>query len=289
MNNRVLGRGLSSLLTEKISEINNKGDVHLIPITQIEANSNQHRKFFNVEKLNELAKSITSKGLLQPIIVKWDDNSGKYRIIAGERRFRACQIANIQNIHVIIKNCDEKEVAEIALMENIQRENITVMEEVNALAELICKHSYTQEEIAKMLGKSRSYVANMIRLAQLPNSIKEELNKGILTIGHARCLIGLKENDIEILSKKIIDNNLNVRQTEKLVNKLHKKKSESNIQKNDEDDICNDDILNIANILSKKLGAKVVIEHKDNKGKIAILYNTIEELDEILERIHFDK
>ena len=233
MQNRVLGRGLSSLLKEEILPVDTGFTTNnLLNIDQIEVGKYQPRKNFNEEKLRELANSIISNGLVQPIIVSAPVN-GKYQIIAGERRYRACKIAGWTEIPVIIKNLSNKEILEIALIENIQREELTAIEEAEGYERLIKEFGYTQAELADAVGKSRSHVANLLRLNSLPASIKLMVNNGQLSMGHARCLIGL--DNAEELAGKVIANDLNVRQTEEITRKneisrrIKKQKLENNI------------------------------------------------------------
>ena len=169
MRNKALGRGLSSLLKEEIVPIEVAGSTNQIDIGLIYANKEQPRKYFDDEKIQELADSISTHGLLQPIIVK-KDNSGKYKIVAGERRYRASKMAQLKEIPVIIKDFDEKEVFEVALIENIQRDELTAIEEAEGYQKLVNDYGYTQSEIASGIGKSRSHITNLLRLNQLPES-----------------------------------------------------------------------------------------------------------------------
>jgi ParB family chromosome partitioning protein len=219
MKNNALGRGLSSLLKEEVVAIEAVKATHLLHINQIEVGAFQPRKNFNEEKIRELADSITSKGLVQPIVVN-KSVSGKYKIIAGERRYRACKLAGIFEIPVIIKDLSDKEVLEIALIENIQREELTAIEEAEGFEKLIREFGYSQSDLAIAVGKSRSHVANLLRLNQLPVSIKNMVNSGQLSMGHARCLIGI--DNAEELAIKIIENGLNVRQAEDLAHKKNR-------------------------------------------------------------------
>ena len=283
MRNRVLGKGLSSLLKEKIIPV--EGDTNnIIDIDQIEIGKYQPRKNFDQVKLQELANSIMSNGLVQPIIVNTVSN-GKYKIIAGERRYRACKIVGLKEIPVIIKNLSDQEIFEIALIENIQREELTAIEEAESYAKLINEFGYTQATLADSLGKSRSHVANLLRLNHLPESIKLMINNGQLSMGHARCLIGLE--NAEELANKIVSNDLNVRQTEELtrktqgVEKKRKQQFENNL-----DSAMSDDFIILGQTLSEKYGVKVVVENSWNGGKISFYYSNLEELDSILAKIN---
>jgi ParB family chromosome partitioning protein len=283
MRNRVLGKGLSSLLKEKIIPV--EGDTNnIVDIDQIEIGKYQPRKNFDQGKLQELANSIVSNGLVQPIIVNTISN-GKYKIIAGERRYRACKIVGLKEIPVIIKNLSDQEIFEIALIENIQREELTAIEEAESYAKLVNEFGYTQATLADSLGKSRSHVANLLRLNHLPESIKIMINNGQLSMGHARCLIGLE--NAEELASKIVSNDLNVRQTEELTRKTQgvEKKRKQPFE-NNSDSAMSDDFIILGHSLSEKYGVKVVVENSWNGGKISFYYLNLEELDSILAKIN---
>ena len=283
MKNRALGKGLSSLLKEEVVPVD--GDAsNILDITQIEVGKYQPRKNFDQEKLQELANSIVNNGLVQPIIVNVISN-GKYQIIAGERRYRACKMIGLKEIPVIIKNLSDQEILEIALIENIQREELTAIEEAESYAKLMNDFGYTQARLADALGKSRSHVANLLRLNHLPDSIKFMISNGQLSMGHARCLIGLE--NAEELANKIVSNDLNVRQTEELtrktqgVEKKRKQQFENNL-----DSAMSDDFIILGQTLSEKYGVKVVVENSWNGGKISFYYSNLEELDSILAKIN---
>jgi len=282
MRNKALGRGLASLLKEEIVPIENTNSSNVVDIDLIEANSDQPRKHFDEEKIKELADSIVSHGLIQPIVVnKLTD--GKYQIIAGERRFRACKVAELMRIPVIIKNLNDRDVLEIALIENIQRQELTAIEEAEGFQRLIETYGYNHHEIAVAIGKSRSHVANLLRLNQLPDSIKLMINNGQLTMGHARCLIGLE--DAERLAAKIIANDLNVRQAEELAGSKRKKKGGNEVATKSEAPI-DEDLIMLGQSLSEKFGVKVIVENSWNGGKISIHYSNLEELDSILTKFN---
>jgi ParB family transcriptional regulator, chromosome partitioning protein len=287
MKNKALGRGLSSLLKEEVVPIEVARETTKLSIDLIYPNRDQPRKHFDEKKIQELADSILFHGLLQPIIVK-KDNSGKYKIIAGERRYRAAKIVNLKEVPVSIKDISEKEIFEIALIENIQRDELTAIEEAEGYQKLINDYNYTQNEIASAVGKSRSHIANLLRLNQLPSSVKEMVNSGILSMGHARCLVGCDNS--EELAKKIIENDLTVRKTEELISKsknVNHTRKQKNIKKTSifyhEQD---EDLVILSESLSIKFGAKVVVENSDNGGRISIHYNTLEELDSILTKFN---
>lgn len=281
MRNRALGRGLSSLLKEEVVPIKITESENNIDIELLEVNPDQPRKHFNEEKIKELADSIISHGLIQPIIVVKQEN-GKYQIVAGERRYRASKIAGLKQVPVIMKELSKKEILEIALIENIQRHELSAIEEAEGFQELINEYGYSQSELSTVLGKSRSHISNILRLNNLPDAIKNMVNQGQLSMGHARCLIGIE--NAEELAAKIIANDLNVRQTEELANnsKKQNKKIEAStkVEKN-----IDEDLLILCQSLSERFGVKVIIEDKFGNGKISFFYNNMEELDNILSKI----
>lgn len=281
MRNKALGRGLSSLLKEEIVPIEITQASNSVDIDLIEVNKDQPRKHFDEEKIKELADSIVSHGLIQPIIVnKLPD--GKYQIVAGERRFRACKMASLRTIPVVIKQLSDKDILEIALIENIQRQELTAIEEAEGFQHLVQDYGYSHHELAVAIGKSRSHVANLLRLNQLPDAIKMMINNGQLSMGHARCLIGLE--DAEILAAKIIANDLNVRQAEELAGSKRKKaRKEGSVKKEGPVD---EDLIMLGQSLSEKFGVKVVVENSWNGGKISFHYSNMEELDSILTKFN---
>jgi ParB family chromosome partitioning protein len=283
MRNKALGRGLSSLLNEEITPIEIITSNNNIDLELIEVNEDQPRKYFDEEKIKELADSINSHGLVQPIIVN-KSQSGKYKIIAGERRFRACKIAGLRQVPVIIKDLTEKEILEIALIENIQRQELTAIEEAEGFQKLIKEYGYSQGELAIVVGKSRSHVANLLRLNQLPESIKFMINNSQLSMGHARCLIGLE--NAEEIATKIVANDLNVRQVEELVSNRKRKEKANNSVTKEKDKVIDDDLVILGQSLSEKFGVKVVVENSWNGGRISLHYSNLEELDSILTRFN---
>jgi ParB family chromosome partitioning protein len=288
MKNTSLGRGLSALLKEELLPIENEEMVRLVDINKIESGKYQPRKNFEHDKIRELADSISNSGLLQPIIVT-SEIDGKYRIVAGERRWRASKMAGLNDIPVIIKNLNDKEILEIALVENIQREELSAIEEAQGFERLINEFGYTQEKLAEILGKSRSHVANLVRLNQLPESIKDKVNLNLLTAGHDRCLIG--HSQAELIADYIIENDLSVRQTENLVKNWSKKESIKQPNSNrfnnkiSQKSTDNYDLQILAKTLSNKLGIKISIEDYYVGGKLIFHYNNLEQLDSILSRL----
>ena len=280
--NKGLGKGLSALLgdnndpNEKIVEIKNfKTDK--TPIHQLVPNQFQPRKNFEKKQLEELASSIKSRGIIQPIAVR-KISDDKFEIIAGERRWRAAQLANIHEVPTVLLDADDELAAEFAVLENVQREGLNSLEEANGYQTLIDKFNYTQDKIAEMIGKSRVYIANTLRLKKLPSEIQDMIINGLLTPGHARSLIDV-DNNVE-LAKEIINKNLSVRQAELLSKKnatFSKKIKIRNIDPN---------IKDLENSLEQKTGMKVIIDNKkNNKGKITFEYKDLDQLNQLVANV----
>ena len=276
-----LGKGLNSLFNEEdieevTSEItkSSEGDIKKVRMSLIEPNKKQPRRHFDEEKITALADSIKEHGLIQPIIITPSDNN-MYKIVAGERRWRAAKKANLKEIPAVIRKYSEEQVAEIALIENLQRENLNPIEEAIGYNLLMDEFNLTQELISQRVGKSRSAIANSLRLLSLEDEIQKMLILGTLTSGHARAILSLDDKELRIaLSKRIIEDNLNVRQAEALAKQLQKKKSEKTAY-----DI---EIEKIQNTLSSAMGTKVRINHTAKKGKIEIEYYGNEDLERVL-------
>lgn len=274
-----LGKGLSALLDDKAAPSSDEL-IKIVDIGQISAGEFQPRKYFDESKIDELAESIRNKGLLQPIIVRPSSN-GHFTIIAGERRWRACSKAGFTEIPVIVKNLTDLEALEIGIIENVQRHDLSSIEEAEAYARLTSEFSYTQERLAKALGKSRGHISNLLRLTQLPAEIKKLVDEDKLSMGHARCLVG-SSAALEI-AHYIIENNLSVRQTEQLIkdwqSTLKVSKAAKKKQTKDKE------LIDLAKNLSEKLGLKVTIESHNNKGKISLHYKDLKSLDTILSKL----
>ncbi len=290
MKNKGLGKGLSALLGENVFNLEKDELVKIVDIDEIAAREEQPRKKFEYDKIKELADSISNNGLLQPIIVSPAASDGKYKIVAGERRWRACKIAKMQDIPVIIKDLDAREIIEIALIENIQREGLSVMEESEGFERLIREFGYTQEQLAEKLSKSRSHIANLLRLNQLPNSIKDKINEGLLTMGHARCLVNHPQ--AELVATYIIEHELNVRQTEELVRNWSKNEYTNSPdrdkrigQKFLKEGNKENDLQLLAKSLSEKFNIKITIEDYPVGGRLIFHYSNLDELDSILSRL----
>jgi ParB family chromosome partitioning protein len=283
MTKSALGKGLSALLKEEIVPLDSAKDYISVNIEDITPGEMQPRKHFEVSKIRELADSIISSGLIQPIVVQ-ETAPSKYTIIAGERRFRACKLAGFKEIPAVVRNISNKEILEIAIIENIQREGLNAIEEAAGYQRLISEFGYTQGELANSVGKSRSHVANILRMNSLTGAIKEHVIEGRLSMGHARCLIGIK--DADEIAAKIIGNDLNVRQTEDLIKRRVKENKTGTIESKSAESEGQDDFILLGQSLSEKLGVKVVVENSWNGGKICIHYNNLEELDSILMRLN---
>ena len=214
-----LGRGLDAILTDNMEETKESGGVTVVRLTEVEPNPEQPRKNFDTEPLEALAESISQHGIIQPIVVRPKD--GMYMIVTGERRWRAARMAGLSEVPVIVIEADDRKAAELALVENIQRKDLNPVEEARAYADLIDEYSYTQEEIAKKVGRSRSSIANSLRLLDLPEAVLEKLAEGALSEGHAKVLLSIKDKDtLEKAAETVIAKELSVRETEKLVKAL---------------------------------------------------------------------
>jgi len=258
----------------------NMQKIHELPIELINPNPSQPRKYFNEELLSELAKSIEIYGIIQPIIV--NEHQGEYIIVGGERRWRAAHIAGLKQVPAIIKNYSDSDTLEVALIENIQRADLSPLDEAKAYAHLIKKYEFTQSELAQKIGKSRSHIANMIRLLDLNEHVRHFLDRGELTIGHARALIGVK--NAENWAKKIISDNISVRKLEMLINQSAEKDN-SRLPKAFNGG-KNSDILALEADLKAALGVAVKIKAKSNQqGDMLIRYDSLEQLDEICRRL----
>ncbi|MBE6643814.1 MAG: ParB/RepB/Spo0J family partition protein [Ruminococcaceae bacterium] len=283
--NSGLGRGLDAIFLENTlekEEENKENQISLIKLSLIDPKSDQPRKNFDKESLEELAESIAQNGLLQPILVR-EYGSGRYQIIAGERRFRASKIAGLGEIPAIILDKDDRMVAEIALIENIQREDLNPIEEAMAYKALSEEYQLTQEELSMKVGKSRSAIANTTRLLDLPEEVLVLVASGELSAGHGRTLLGLKNRgDMLALAEKVIVSDLSVRQLEEEVKKANKPKK----PEPEEEPIPMVDYFREMEIrVQSHLGRKVKIEGKGRKKTLTLYYENNEDLDELLEAL----
>lgn len=278
----VLGKRLEALIPDEIQEKEIERE-YTLPIEDIESNINQPRQRFNEEKLLELSQSIKEIGIIQPIIVKKIDNKNKYEIVAGERRWRAAKLAGLEEIPVIIKELSNRQVLEISLIENIQREDLNPIEESKAYQELLDSFSLTQEDLSKKLGKSRVTITNSLRLLNLDMRVQKMLIEELITGGHGRALLAIKDIDIQLeIAQKVVMNKLSVRETERLVKSLTKKEKikDNTVSKN------NPYYQDIKNRLEEFFQTKVNVDNKNNKGKIEIEYYSDEDLQRIIEMLN---
>ena len=271
-----LGMGLGALLSKTTDSNNDNKGLQKINISQIQPNPKQPRKNFKDNDLNELATSIKNQGLIQPVVVR-ELNNNQFEIVAGERRWRASQIAGLHEIDCVIKNYKETDVLESALIENIQREDLNVIEEANAYKGLIEIKNITNEKLAKLVGKSPSHVSNILRLLELDNQIQEMVINGILSMGHARALIGVP--DAVSKANEIIKKNLSVRDVEKFTSKFKKTKKQSEAK--------DPNIVDLEKELSDKIGLKTAIQFNENgsSGSLTLYYSDLNQLDEIMKRL----
>lgn len=291
-----LGKGLSALITERKIDIDtfaeNNGKRLEVDILDVFPGRFQPRVIFDADELEELAESIRRNGVIQPILVKKRQGQG-YEIIAGERRWRASKLAKAKKIPALVLEVDDKQAMEIALIENIQRQNLKILEEADGYKRLIKEFEYTQEQLADVIGKSRSHVTNILRLLSLPDEVKEKLNDGSLTTGHARAL--LSAPDPLFAADEVINKGYSVRQTENLVKKLvaegsgqntirkkysRKTKSENTVAKPKEPEI-----IMMENQLSNNLGLSVSINNFDENGEVIIKYSSMEELEKLISKL----
>ncbi|MDX9715344.1 MAG: ParB/RepB/Spo0J family partition protein [Dissulfurispiraceae bacterium] len=267
-----LGKGLEALLPEKGDE------VVFIEINKIIPNRNQPRKIFKDEAMNELAASIKEKGVLQPVIVS-RSGDGSFNLIAGERRWRASNLAGLKKIPALIKDVSSQDAVEIALIENIQREELNPVETAEAFNKLLKDFSLTQEVLSERVGKDRATIANYLRILKLPDDIKRYLYDSQLSLGHAKALLGIDNRQKQIkAAREIISKGLSVRAAEALVKKLSDTKEIVKKKKEKSPEVAD-----LEDRLIKSLGTKVKIHHKKKSGRIEIEYYSLDELDRLLE------
>lgn len=280
-----LGKGLDSLITKKVSETASTENVSretFLNINKVEPNPNQPRKRFNEDKLQELADSIKVHGIIQPLVVQKEND--RYIIIAGERRWRAARLAGVKEVPVVIRDFTEQELYEVALIENIQRQDLDPIEEANAYSNLIKEHHLTQDEVAERVSKSRVAITNSLRLLKLDQRVQQMVIDELLTGGHARALISIEDPEEQYnLANRIFDEKLSVRETEKLVKKiLHPKPAtETEEPVSEADEVIYRDL---EENLKTIIGSKVRIMRKPGgKGNIEIEYYSTDELDRIID------
>ena len=275
-----LGRGLSSLMgesaTEELKSQSTSGDLK-IAISKLRPSSIQPRRLFDKNSINELAESIKSKGLVQPILVRPSKSEvGEYEIIAGERRWRAAQIAQLHELPAVVKNLDDVEALEMAIIENVQLADLSPIEEAAGYKKLMEQYNHTQEALSQIVGKSRSHIANIIRLLNLPASIQDMISQGIITSGHARAI--MNSAFPEQLAKKIVDENLSVRQAESLVKEKKIKLTKNKLKPAD--------TVDLEQRLTELLGLEVVISDNGKRGgSIKVKYKTLDQLELITSKL----
>ncbi len=290
-----LGRGLSELIPDKLNTGENKnGKLLELDIDAVKANENQPRKHFEPEKLAELAESIRENGVIQPIIVQ-DMKNGTFRIIAGERRWRASQMVGLKTIPAVISEYQPDDITVVSLIENLQREDLDPIEEALAYQQMIEEYDLTQEQLAKRLGKSRSQIANTCRLLNLPEPVREKLQAGELTYGHARSLLGLPQKEQQLIAaEQIIKDGLSVRETEQMIKRMTEKKikaaNEQETKQKEKESASSRYYLQAISEMESKMrnifGTQVKIKKKNKtngSGKIEIEYYSDSDLERIME------
>ena len=300
---RGLGRGLSALIGETKSSFVQTGENQtMVQTHKLQPGKFQPRTEFDEAPLKELADSISKSGIIQPIIVR-PKSDGNYEIIAGERRWRAAKLIQLPSVPVVIKEIADKEVMEMSIVENVQRRDLKPLEEAQAYRRLLGEFGYTQDDLARTVGKSRSHITNLLRLLSLPEEVKNMLNEGQLTMGHARALLGCPEP--AAIAAKVVEEDLSVRQTESLAQGLIQE-STRKIDLTPEQEqrsasagtkqagkkgsaarekIDNSELRDIENSLSESLGAPVSIKAKGREGEIKISFKTLEQLDSLLQKL----
>jgi len=282
MSRKSLGRGLDSLFSEN-PEIEEARGVSTLDVNSVIPDEDQNRSVFNEEALKELSESIKAHGIIQPLVVR-ENGDGTYRLIAGERRYRAAKLAGLTQIPAIVKNVSDREAAEMALIENLQREDLDPIDEAMGFEKLIKKYGATQEEAADKVGRSRPAVANSLRLLGLPDSAKTLIRRGVISSGHGRALLSLKDEAlINEALKIIVDRDLSVRETEALVKQgLPKKKA----PKPKPDEVLKAHMAEIAEKAGAALGRKFAIDPaSDGSGRITLEYFDNDDLEELLETL----
>lgn len=293
-NSNPLGQGLSTFFSNadeifrevSPSEINQEKKAHVeVDVDKLSPSRFQPRRHFDENKLRELADSIRRHGIIQPIVVrKGQDDDTTYEILAGERRWRAAQIAKLTKVPIYIHKVNDQTAHEYSLIENIQRDDLTPVEEADAYFQLIETYDYKHEDLSSKLGKSRSYITNMLRLLSLPKEVKDLLGQGLLSTGHARALLGAE--DPLALAKEVVEQKLSVRQTEALIkNEKESSKAASKKSSKSSGKQLNEDIVAIQAMLTNSTGMNVKIKQSGNGGQVTIQYKDLEQLDSILQKL----
>jgi len=276
---RRLGRGLAALIGEidRPSSAGQEAAVRedrRVPIEFISPNPRNPRRNFADEELSDLANSIREHGIVQPVVVRPAIADGRYEIIAGERRWRAAQRAGLNEVPVIVRDVDDRVALELAIIENVQRSDLNPVEEAAGYQQLMEEHNYTQADLGQVIGKSRSHVANTLRLLKLPQSVRDMITDGSLTAGHARTLVNA--SDPEQLARRIIDEGLSVRQAEALASAPDSVEPKTGARREKDADTRS-----LEKLLSDHIGLRVAINHKEKGGELRVAYKTLEQLDEL--------
>lgn len=275
---RGLGRGLNALIGD-VSSVSRDSSEQTLSVELLQRGKYQPRKEIDAERLQELADSISAQGIIQPVVVRPLDGK-KYEIIAGERRWRAAQLAGLHNIPVVIRDISDQVAMALGLIENIQREDLNPLEEADALYRLLNEFKMTHQQVADAVGKSRTTVTNLLRLMDLQAEVKHYLEKGSIDMGHARALLGLSGRQQIEAAEKIVGREMTVRAAEKLVKDL-----QSSMAPKTKPTKPDPDIEALQSRIGEKLGARVSIQHKANgKGRLVINYTTLDELEGVLDR-----
>ena len=276
-----LGKGLGALLPEVETAKDEQKDFFFCDIDLIRPNRFQPRLNFSEEDLQELTDSIKTQGILQPLLVRKDDDG--YELIAGERRLRAAKRARLNQVPVVIKRVDDNQMLEMAIVENIQRENLNPIEEAEAYHRLITQLNLTQDQASARVGKSRSAVANFLRLRQLPEQIKDSITDGSLSMGHARAILGATASTQQLAAwRAVIAKGLSVRQTETLIRHLKSEKKKPRVSRNRTEEIY---LTGLAEDLSRHFGTKIMIKKAGQKGKVEIEFYSNDDLDRLIRRL----
>lgn len=286
--NTRLGRGLAALIGDvppvEATRITSGDGIRRLPVEFIIASPNNPRRHFAPEDLEDLTNSIREKGVMQPLLVRPSPvEPDQYELVAGERRWRAAQRAGLHEVPVIIREVDDREALELAIIENVQRADLNSIEESKGYDQLMQQFGYTQADLAQVIGKSRSHVANTLRLMKLPTDVQEYVSDGALSAGHARALI-TASNPSE-LAKRIIDGGLSVREAENLAQKQAQSEATGDKPTKSAKASKDADTLALEKTLSDVLGLKVTIDHKERGGKLEIKYRTLEQLDDVCQRL----
>lgn len=277
-----LGKGLSALIPDEVENLEDNTSNTLISINMIKSDVDQPRKSFDSEKIAELTESIKTHGIIQPLILR-KKSENQYIIVAGERRWRAAKLAGLKEVPAIIMKLTDKDVLEISLIENIQRQDLNPIEEALAYRKLISEFKITQEELSKRIGKSRVAIANTIRLTNLDNRVQQYLIDGIITEGHGRALLAVSNEELQYeLAQQVIDDKLSVRELERIIKRISEEKKNENNNKLE----LNPYYKELKNQLQNYFGTKVNISNKKNRGKIEIEYYSEDDLQRILDIIN---